>query len=203
MLSGVDDVALGFRTHLGWAAAVAVAGTPGRLRVVERCRLELVDPGVPESHEPYHAGEALAPGAAAAVVKRGADAVRCVARRTVRDLARRLERDGHRVVAVGLLMGAGRPLPALEKILASHAWVHTAEGELMRRCLTEASERCGLAVTGLREKQAWSAAAEALRTPETELRERVDALRGELGSPWRQDQKLAALAGWVALRAHC
>jgi hypothetical protein len=32
-----------------------------------------------------------------------------------------------------------------------------------------------------------------------ELRNRIDQLRREVGPPWAQDQKLAALAAWIAL----
>ena len=49
--------ALGFRAHSGWAALVAVAGTPQSGQVLLRRRIELADPKVPGSKQPYHAAE--------------------------------------------------------------------------------------------------------------------------------------------------
>ena len=46
--------AIGFSAHLGWAAAVAVVGTRKKIQVVDRRKLVLSDPNVPESHEPWH-----------------------------------------------------------------------------------------------------------------------------------------------------
>ena len=196
----MSEVALGFRIHLGWAAAVAVARGRSAPDLVDRRRLELADTEVPESHEPYHKGEGLPADQAAAIIARGEKAVHAVARVAVAKMVRDLEKDGHRVVASGILRGAGRTMPSLEGILASHAWVHTAEGELMRASLVEASQRLDLTVLGLREKTAWPEVAERLRVDEATLRTRIDALAKELGSPWRQDQKLATLAAWLALR---
>ena len=106
---------------------------------------------------------------------------------------------GDELVAGGLLLAAGRPLPALAEILASHALIHAAEGEMFRDAVREASRRCGLALTGVRERELADSAARTLRQPAGDLTARVAGWGRALGPPWRQDEKLAALVAWLAL----
>ena len=94
-----------------------------------------------------------------------------------------------------------RPLPRLESILASHALIHAADGELFRDALAHAMERSGLSVTRVREKELFDRAAREFRTAAEVLRRRVDETGRPIGPPWTQDQKLASLAGWLALAA--
>jgi hypothetical protein len=98
-----------------------------------------------------------------------------------------LRQNRHEVVRCGVLLGSGRPLPELAAILASHALIHTAEGELFRDALVWAARECGLPVTGVREKGLNAAALK-----------RLDALGKALGPPWTQDQKYATLAALMA-----
>lgn len=45
----------------------------------------------------------------------------------------------------------------------------------------------------------WEEGESALGVAQDELRQRIDQLRREVGPPWAQDQKLAALAAWITL----
>jgi hypothetical protein len=45
----------------------------------------------------------------------------------------------------------------------------------------------------------WEQGESALGVARDELRHWIDQLRREVGPPWAQDQKLAALAAWIAL----
>jgi hypothetical protein len=106
--------------------------------------------------------------------------------------------DRFHPIACALLTNAAKPLPGRKEILASHALIHTAEGEMFRQALIHGAETCGLAVHKLRERDGYALAAEAIGIPETTIRARIAALGASLGPPWREDQKLAALAGWIA-----
>ncbi len=192
-------VALGFRTHLGWAALVALAGPPSAPRVIERQRVELADPAVPESLDPYHAARGLALVEAEGVVHQGSTAIRAVARKALRSAVDGLVANGYEVMGSGILLAAGRLPATLDKVLASHAMVHMAEGELFRGALREASERCSLPVSGLREREAFERAGALLGLTPEQLERRVNELGRELGPPWRRDQKLAAVAAWFTL----
>ena len=98
-----------------------------------------------------------------------------------------------------MILGSGRSLPALEAILASHALLHTAEGEFYRQALVEAGAHCGLPVLGVKEREAYEQGAARLGLSVTQIENRIAALGRGIGPPWTQDQKYAALVGWMAL----
>lgn len=69
----------------------------------------------------------------------------------------------------------------------------------MRAALRRAGESCALATEEIGERELFSRASDELRISEKKLGERLSALGRELGPPWRQDQKYAALAAWLLL----
>jgi hypothetical protein len=190
---------IGLRAHSGWAALVAVAGTPRSPDVLVRRRIELSDPAVEGSKQPYHAAEGKPLPKAARIIDRCAGDAGRLARQAFREVIAELQAAGHRAAGCGLLLASGRPLPALDSILASHALIHTADGELFRDALAAAGEENGWTITRVKEKEVYAAASAGLRVPAEELQSRVNALGRSLGPPWTQDQKLAAVAGWLAL----
>jgi hypothetical protein len=195
----VSRAAIGFSVHLGWAAAVVVAGTRAKPRVIERRRLTLAD-DVRESHEPYHKAALVRDdlAQAKAIIRRGTRAIEACARAEVTSLENDVVGLGHRLVGVGILQ-AGGPELTLESALAAHTMVHVAEGRLMRAALTRASEGRDLPVLAVREKELFVHGAERLKISEKTLRGRVDGLGEGLGPPWGSDQKKAALIAWLRL----
>jgi hypothetical protein len=191
--------AVGLRAHSGWAALVAVAGTPRSPEILLRRRVELADPRVPGSKQPYHAAEGEKLPKAKKIVSRCAGDARRLAGRAFDEVLAELKKSKHPVIACGLLLASGRPLPALEAILASHALIHTADGELFRDALAAAAQERGLPVTRVREKEISSIAAAGLRIPEEEIARCLKDAGRSIGPPWTQDQKLAVLAAWVAV----
>ncbi len=191
--------AIGLRAHSGWAALVAVAGTPRSPQILLRRRVELADPEVPGSKQPYHAAEGEKLSRAEKIVGRCAADARRLAGSAFDEVLVELDEGKKPPVACGLLLASGRPLPALEAILASHALIHTADGELFRDALAAAAQERGLPVTRVREKEISSLAAAALRTPEEEIARCLKDVGRSIGPPWTQDQKFAALAAWTAL----
>jgi hypothetical protein len=89
----------------------------------------------------------------------------------------------------------------LAEALASHTMLHTAEGQFYRDALRDASEHFGVAVMGVREKELFARATEMLRMGESEIRRRIATMGKAIGPPWSQDEKLAAVAGWLVLKA--
>ena len=98
-----------------------------------------------------------------------------------------------------LLLASGRALPGLEQILASHALIHTADGELFRDSLRAACNECDLPLEGIREKELFAAASKTLGVKPPMLQRRVAGLGKALGPPWSQDEKFAALGAWLTL----
>ena len=121
-----------------------------------------------------------------------------LALRAMQRLQADLEGRGYEMSRGALLLASGRPLPELEKILASHALIHTADGELFRECILHAGERCGMEMISIRERELLEQAAKALRVPQPQLLRRVTQLGRAVGSPWTQDEKFATVAAWVA-----
>ena len=199
--ANLRQAALGFRVHSGWAALVAVSLEKGAPVVLARQRVHLVETFSYEFRQPYHTAEKMQSRQACEFIERIQDEARRLAYGAIGDLQSDLQEKGLKLTRCGLLLASGRPLPALEKILASHALIHTADGELFREALLHASVRCGLRDFRIRERELLDRAGQALRLKSDDLMGRVTELGRPFGAPWSQDEKFATLAAWLALRA--
>jgi hypothetical protein len=108
-----------------------------------------------------------------------------------------LSADGGRVRGLGILDSSGRAGRSLADILASHALIHTADGEHYRTALAAAAATCGLGVVRVAARDL------ARRATEVAGGREVDALLKrvgrDVGPPWAADQKNAALLGFIVL----
>lgn len=191
--------ALGFRAHSGWAAVVAVALVDRQPEVLHRGRVELVDRSIKGSVQPYHRARKMSLPDAEKFLRRITDATNKMALEAMRAIIVDLAAKNHQVAACGIVLASGRPLPPLEATLRSHAMVHTAEGELFRGAIAHAGEKCGLRVSGVKERELYERAAETLHLPEAKLKRRVSEMGKAVGSPWTSDEKSATLVAWLAL----
>ena len=191
--------ALGCRAHTGWAALVVVAGGVARPEIVIRSRAELGDPSGRVRSSVYHAARGLEPAAAATLVEAteriATEQAAAAFERTLREATTEGAVVRSCAVAVGKFAGGAR----LESILASHALVHAAEGRLYQGALLQSAEARGLDAIAIPERSIWEQGEATLGVAQHELRHWIDQLRREVGPPWAQDQKLAALAAWIAL----
>ncbi len=167
--------------------------------VIERRRLELADRSIRGSVQPYHAAAGLKPKDAEAYLERCAARSAAMARAQVHDAVAELAGQGFEVAVACVLLGSGRPTPDLATTLGSHVLIHTAEGECFREALKAGCEACHLAVSTIRERELPRLAAAALRLAPDELNRRIAEMGKRAGPPWRQDEKLCAMAGWVVL----
>ncbi len=187
------------RPHSGWAALVAVAGTPRAPQMLERRRIGIADPEIEGSLQPYHAAEELELPKARKYLERCERHAGRLAQQALAEVVDDLRANGHEPGACGLILSSARPLPVLTEILASHALIHTADGEHFRDALRHAASHFRLPVVAVSEKEIWARASADLMIPIEELQGLVTALGKSIGPPWTQDQKLAALSGWLAL----
>src|SRR5260370_35600240 len=88
---------------------------------------------------------------------------RRLAYRAICDVQSELQKQGLKLTRCGLLLASGRVLPGLDKILASHALIHTADGDLFREALLRASARCCLRDVRIKEKSLLARAEPVLR----------------------------------------
>lgn len=187
--------ALGVRAHSGWAAYVVLGGDPDDPSIVERGRMELCDSGIKGSKQPYHEAEPMTFARAEAFLARCRDSTQALAAEALSAIS---ERVGT-LRGCCILTASGRALPGLEQILASHALIHSAEGEFYRDAVAQACKAGRVAAQRVRERDLEAAAEAALPGTQAARTERLRAWGERVGSPWRQDEKMAALGAWLAL----
>lgn len=191
--------AIGVRVHSGWGALVAVSGKLGAEEIIERLRVEIADPKIPGAVQPYHFAERMKVNQAEQHVAKCAATSANLALAAIQELLEELHRRDYEVVGACILLSSGRPLPDFEKILASHALIHTAEGEFFRKAFRDTFEQLKIPVTGIREHDLSEHAQTKFGKAASGLEERIAGLGRALGPPWTTDQKTAALAAFMVL----
>jgi hypothetical protein len=197
-VKNTNSAALGFRAHSGWAAAVALGGSPRSPEVIDRRRISLIEPGSPGGVQPYHVARSMNLPKAEEFIK---DVIVAIDRRAlvaVRDFAEAIG-NNQQVTCCGIVLASGRALPSLEATLRSHAMVHTAEGELYRAAIGKAAKNLNLRCIRVPERDLYKLASKQLRIPEPKLKLRITEMGRALGSPWSADEKCATLIAWLAL----
>jgi hypothetical protein len=164
-----------------------------------RDRIEMADPRDPGSKQPYHAVEGCPIGEAERRLAGYAASAGRMAHDAIRRITERLAGEGHGVVGLGILQAAGRTGGNLADTLASHALIHTADGNHFRAALAEAAARCRLPTSRVRAPGLEAEAATAIGRAPQALQRTVKDLGREIGAPWGADQKAAALLAWMVL----
>ncbi|HEY6251373.1 MAG TPA: hypothetical protein VI685_15555 [Candidatus Angelobacter sp.] len=195
----MKPAAIGVRVHSGWGALVAVAGTPGAEEIIERTRIEITDPKMPGAVQPYHFVQSMDMRRAEQHIAKCAAACSQLALEAIRELLEQLQTRGYQIARSCILLSSGRPLPELAGILASHALIHTAEGEFFRNSFRDAFETLRIPVTGIRERDLPDQAQKRFGKAAAKVQERLAAMGRSLGPPWTTDQKTAALAALIVL----
>jgi hypothetical protein len=195
--------ALGFAPHSGWSALVGLGIEAGgaRPRLLDRRRVELCAFEDPGSKQPYHAVEGLPIDEAARRLASFQASAERLAHEALAPVLSSLAAEGHRVVGVGILDSAGRRGASLEATLASHALIHTADGDHFRNAIAAAAARHALEVTRVRARELDARAADVLHQIPDDLRDAVKVLGRGAGPPWGADQKAAALLAWIVLKS--
>ena len=191
---------LGLKSHSGWAALVVLGAAEGDWHVIDRRRVELVEPADAQwAKQPYHAAENLRPEAARDLVERGMASARQIAAREVRAAVQRTRAKKHEIVACAVLVGDPMPDWSVDEILSVHFRMHKAEGALFQDVLGAAARACRvtLAAIPLKELAAQARAAFGPRT--SRVLAQIASLGKSVGPPWGKDQKEAALAAAIVL----
>jgi hypothetical protein len=132
---------LGIRIKSGWGMAVLLAGPTLSPRVLDRRRIELSDPRVPPTRQPYHAGFGLAQTSRRTIARLVRIVARC-ARQSVAELVRRSRAEGVELRGVAVVVGSVTD-PA--SIANPHVRSHASEGALFRRVVVSAARSSRLA----------------------------------------------------------
>jgi hypothetical protein len=159
--------AFGVQMHSGWGVLVAVSADP--LEIWSRRRIVTADPEMPGAIQPYHFAARL-------------------------ELPLQEKHLADCAASSSRLAASGRPLPALEKILAAHPLIHTAEGEFFRYAVRKAFADLKIPVTVIRQRELDDRANVAFGNNARQLQRAIAEMGSEIGPPWTKDHKTAALA---------
>ena len=186
---------IGFRVKSGWAAAVLLVGPAQMPRVSEHRVVELSDPAVPASRQPYHAGRGVGQ-TDPATLQRLTAGVRRYAAQSIAEWVASCRNAGYLLGGAGMVVGSEVDP---ERILNPHIRAHAAEGRLFRSVVEDGTRSCGLTCTTFVERDLFAHAATILGRSEASLKRDLAQLGRTPDRPWRQEQKAAATAAWVLL----
>ena len=167
--------------------------------VCDRRTIVIADAGIPGSKQPFHTAEPMTLPKAKTFLEKCEQRSYALAVEHVSDVLKVWRHRGREIVACGLIAASGRVPDSVEAILASHAAIHSAEGEFYRDAIAHACEHLRLPVLRIKQKEVFSAASAALGKTESQIKAMLASMGRDCGPPWAEDQKLAALAAWVAL----
>jgi hypothetical protein len=191
--------AIGIRPHSGWGALVVAAGGPGTVEVVDRRKIIITAQNLKGAKQPYHFALEQKLADPESYLAECADASERLAWEALREILLETRRRERAVGSCAILLAAGRDLPAVPKILASHPLIHTAEGEFFRQAFRRASERLDIEVKGIRERELDERAREVYGANADSLKREIAGFGSSVGPPWTSDQKNACLAALLVL----
>jgi len=193
-----NPAALGFRVKSGWAMAVLLVGPSNAPKLV-RCQAVLLsDPKIPRSKQPYHAALDRPGKEGKTLAEKLCHVVAGVAKQSVQQLLEQAVADGYGVMGAGLVVGSLVDPATLHN---EHIRAHGLEGQLFRTALEDALREQGLSSRVLLEKNAYTIASPTLRKSAPEAKKIIAGLGESHEGSWRAEEKLAALAAWMALTA--
>jgi len=178
MVAGISD-------HCGWAVVVCVANGD----VLDRRRIELVEPGLPNLPH-HHEAQMLPMDEAVALVER----VRVSAAACARTALEALPAG---VVAIAIRKRPTLPPTVAERITDYRAQT-MADSVLYRDVIAAAAQARGWSVTEYSAKTVLQEAAEALGLED--ISARLQEIGKALGPPWRKDHRLATAAAIAAAK---
>src|SRR5215475_4091125 len=168
--------AIGIRVHSGWGALVVAAYFNGAIAILDRRRIDITGTTDAGARQPYHAARNLQLPEAEAFIANAFAAAHTTASSGLREVMDALRAQKYRIVGCAILMAAGRPLPPLEKILAAHPLLHTAEGEFFRQAFAKACESNSIRVTKIKERDLEAALKQKFPRSALRIKEKVQLL---------------------------
>jgi hypothetical protein len=187
--------ALGLQVKSGWAAAVLLTGTARSPQLCDVRRIELSDPQHPETRQPYHAAMGKLERDARKINQR-VDVVRCIAQQSIATLLAGYRQQNFRIRRAALVVGSQIDP---DSIANPHIRAHAFEGRLFRFVLEESLRAHRIRTKVVIERHAYAHAVEELKQTNQNVHRKIQNFGREMETPWRAEQKLAAVAAWVAL----
>ena len=193
-----QTAALGFRVKSGWAAVVLLTNRARCPQLFDICRIELCDPRLPETRQPYHAAMGKLETNATKLNQRER-VVRSVAKQSLKELLKRYEGKGLRVNRAALVVGS-QTNPC--DIANPHIRAHALEGRLFRSAVEQTLQDYEIRTEVLLERNVYASVAARLKQSNDDVKRAIQGLGRSVpakAGPWRAEQKLAALAAMFVL----
>ncbi len=189
--------ALGFRVRSGWAAVVVLAGPPSAPSVRHVRRIDLSDPGFPESRQPFHAVDDSQGGLEPDPnrIQKRLQVVMDAAKRSIRQLMADCRASGWNPRRAGIVGSLIDP----SVIHSPHIRAHAKEGQLFRTAVEHALRSLDVRPSVLAEKTVFETASDLIHSGVPILKRTLANIGRGVAGPWRVDEKLAALGAWVAV----
>lgn len=190
---------LGIRVKSGWAAVALLTDTADSPQLSDVNRIELCDPRLPETRQPYHAAMGKLETDSAKVTQRER-VVRSISQQSLGRLLKGYRRKGFQIMRAALVVGS-QINPA--NIANPHIRAHALEGRLFRSAVAETLQAHKIRSEVLLERDAYPTVAARLKQSSDDVKRAIQDLRRSAlakGGPWRAEEKLAAVAALFALR---
>jgi len=184
---------LGIADHGGWAVCVTVAANRGVPAIVDRRRIELIEPGVPS--QPYHHDTVRMPLAAA---ERLVASVRESVMRTTLESVKQLREDlqpSYTIVAMTIRTPPLDYVPiTAAQAHASYSVMCRADGMMYHDAVCQAAKRLKIPVERHDRGSEIARAADRLEVSTEDVEHFLERAGKGLGSPWQREHRLAAAA---------
>ncbi|MFZ0915423.1 MAG: hypothetical protein WAN04_00865 [Candidatus Udaeobacter sp.] len=187
--------ALGFRVKSGWAAAVLLTGSARSPQLCGLERIDLSNPRLPETRQPYHAAMGRLETDAKKISRR-VDVVRRITKKSIAKLLSAYRQQNFTIKHAALVVGSQIDP---RSIANAHIRAHALEGQLFRSVLQQSLHEHGIRAEVLLEREAYGKAAVELKQSKENVRRMIQNFGRDTKGSWRTEQKLAAVAAWVAL----
>lgn len=190
-----SHAALGFRVKSGWAAAVLLTDSAHLPQLCDVQRIDLSDPRLPETRQPYHAAMGRLETDTRKINQR-VDVVRRIAEKSIAKLLAGYRQQNFAIKRAALVVGSQIDP---HSVTNPHIRAHALEGQLFRSVLQESLHAHRILSDVLIERDAYARAAVQLKQSNENVRRVIQKFGRDTKAPWRAEQKLAAVAAWVAL----
>jgi len=193
-----QTVGLGFRMKSGWAAVVLLTRPAHSAQLLDVGRVELYDPRLPETRQPYHAAMGKLETDSTKLDRRE-HVVRCLAQQSLATLLVGYRQDGYRIKRAALVVGSQIDPSTVAN---PHIRAHALEGRLFRSAVAETLQDHEIRTEVLLERDAYACVAARLKQSRDDVKRALQGLGRSAPAkdgPWRAEQKLAALAALFAL----
>ncbi len=201
------DVIIGFKAHLGWLAAVAVRAGGNEPEPVQALRIDLFSDQPRETREPYHVAggwhglqRVARPRRPSTVIEQARIKQAALAAACLQRVRTEMGNEGWCWRKAVMLTGRG-VLGDLDDALKSHASIHIAEGEAVRKAVRVAVGEMQVACIDQDEKSTLVEAGNKLRTSPEALDSRLKQCRPPQARSWTKEHRIIAAAAWLAASA--